>query len=122
MVGMRLRHLVVASALALSVGVGVADPAFAAVPAAGSSLGSNTRAVVVIGVLAAANGNGTAALAIDVGRRHPVEKRLAIVTNASTVITKGGRAVRLSALPIRSRVTVVGKRSGDRIIASRISG
>jgi len=119
---MRLRLLVIAAALALGAGAG--EPAFAAVPVPGgdsSPVDASGRAVVVTGSLKAAGPGGTAILFIDVGRRHPLAKPLSIVTTAATVITKGGRAVRLSTLT-GTKVTVTGKRSGDKVAASRVAG
>jgi hypothetical protein len=117
--GMRLRVLVIAAALAA--GIGVADPAFAAVPSSGGApADSSGRPVVLTGALTSARPGGTAILRIDVGRRHPQEKPLSIVTTAATIITKGGRSVRLTALN-GAKVTVTGKRAGDRIAASKVT-
>jgi hypothetical protein len=118
---MRLRLLVVAAALA--VGVGVADPAFAAVPLPGGGSSPpdlNGRPTVLTGELTAATPGGTAALLIDVGRRHPQERALSVVTTPATVITRGGRAVRLTTLK-GSKVTVTGKRAGDRVVATKVA-
>lgn len=120
---MRLRLLVIGAALAAGVvSATSADPAFAAVPSTGGSSpqGASGRAVVVTGALTSASPRGTAVLLIDVGRRHPQEKPLSVVTTAATVVTKGGRSVRLIALN-GAKVTVTGKRSGDRIAASKVT-
>jgi hypothetical protein len=120
--GMRLRLVVIAAALALGAGAG--EPAFAAVPVPGggsSPADASGRAVVVTGSLKAAGPGGIAILLIDVGRRHPQAKPLSVVTTAATVITKGGRAVRLSTLT-GTKVTVTGKRSGDKVAASKVAG
>ena len=122
--GMRLRLLVVAAALAVGVGTAtIADPAFAAVPVpgGGSSPADLTgRPTVVTGELTAASSGGTAVLLIDVGRRHPQERVLSVVTTAATVITRGGRAVRLTTLK-GTKVTVTGKRAGDRLVATKVA-
>jgi hypothetical protein len=122
---MRLRLLVIAAALAVGVGsAAIAEPAFAAVPVPGggsSPADAGGRPVVMTGSLTSATSAGTATLQIDVGRRHPQERQLSVVTTASTVITKGGRRVRLSTLN-GTKVTVTGKRSGDKVAASKIAG
>jgi hypothetical protein len=72
------------------------------------------------GALKSASPGGLAVLLVDVGRRHPQEKSLSVVTSAATVVTRGGRVVRLTSLN-GAKVTVTGKRVGDRLAASKVS-